>query len=323
MALIELNDVHFTYTGRKAEALCGVSLPFHKGETVFLLGASGSGKSTLALCLNGLIPHTNVGMFRGTVTIAGYETHTTPISTLSQQVGMVFQDPDAQSIMMTVEEEVAFGLENLCVPPHEMEERITLALSQMGLNDVRDAPVERLSGGYKQRLAIACALAMRSRILVFDEPTANLDPVGTREVFAAIKDLKRTGLSTIVLIEHKLDDLLDLIDRVVVLAPGGKVLVEGDPHVVFGEHAELLMEQGIWIPQVALLGHRLRKAGWKLEPLPITRNKAIDIWKHTPIKTSAFTGVPSPLMPLPAPVSSVGSAELDEVALSVRHLSFR
>ena len=286
-----------------------------------MLGASGSGKSTLALCLNGLIPHSHLGTFHGTVTIADYETTSTPIAWLSQQVGMVFQDPDAQSVMATVEEEVAFGLENLCVPPEEMEARIATALSQMGLLELRQVPVECLSGGYKQRLALACALAMRSRILVFDEPTANLDPVGTREVFAAIKQLKQTGRYTIILIEHKLDDILDVIDRVVVLTAGGKVLVEGDPHLVFGEHADLLMEQGIWIPQVALLAHRLRASGWRPGPFPLTRQEMLDAWKHAPAGTSSLKETCSSVMPLsPLPIASTN---LPVPAVEVRHLSYQ
>ncbi|QBD77885.1 ABC transporter ATP-binding protein [Ktedonosporobacter rubrisoli] len=321
MAFITLADLHFTYTGRRAETLAGVSMMFQEGETVLLLGASGSGKSTLALCLNGLIPHADLGRFAGMATVAGYETTSMPIARLSQQIGMVFQDPEAQLVMATVEEEVAFGLENLCVPAEEIKTRIDIALSQVGLLKLREAPVESLSGGYKQRLSLACALAMRPRILVFDEPTANLDPLGTRDVFAAIRDLKQTGLYTIILIEHKLDDVLDFIDRVVVLAAGGKILVEGDPRTVFTEHAELLTKEGIWMPQVALLAHRLHASGWTLEPFPLTHEEALAAWKHAPARTNSLSEVAcSPV--LPRTLLPISSVKQSVPAVEVRHLSF-
>ncbi len=272
--MIKVKDLHFKYVGRKAEALQGVNLLIRQGETVLLLGPTGSGKSTLALCLNGLIPQVMGGRMNGRVCIAGLDTLQTPISELTQQVGIVFQDPEAQFVTMTVEDEIAFGLENLRVPPEEMDGHIREALARVGMTRYRRRRVDALSNGEKQRLALATLLAMRPRILVFDEPTANLDPVGTREVFETITQLKRTGRYTIILVEHKLDELMHLVDRVVALTPNGNILTDGPPQAVFREQAEALLEHGVWMPQTALLAHRLRGRGVRLEPFPVTLEQA-------------------------------------------------
>ena len=272
--MIQVQDLHFKYVGRKAEALQGVNLRIRQGETVLLLGPTGSGKSTLALCLNGLIPQVMGGRMNGRVRIAGLDTRETPISELTQQVGIVFQDPEAQFVTMTVEDEIAFGLENLRVPPEEMDGHIREALARVGMTRYRRRRVDALSDGEKQRLALATLLAMRPRVLVFDEPTANLDPVGTREVFDTITQLKRTGRYTIILVEHKLDELMHLVDRVVALTPNGNILTDGPPQAVFRDQADVLLEHGIWMPQTALLAHRLRGRGVRLEPFPITLEQA-------------------------------------------------
>ena len=176
MFLIEIENLSFHYEGRETKALSKVNLSVEEGETVLLLGPSGSGKSTLALCLNGLIPHTVAGEMGGTVRVAGMDTRTAPVSELTRKVGVVFQDPEAQFVTGRVEDEVAFGLENLCVPPEEIDDYIEEALSRVGMEEMRRHPVDALSGGYKQRLALASVLAMRPEVLVFDEPTANPRP---------------------------------------------------------------------------------------------------------------------------------------------------
>ncbi len=277
-----------------------------------LLGPSGSGKSTLALCLNGLIPHIVGGYSRGQVTVAELDCNQTPVSGLAQEVGIVFQDPEAQFVTMTVEEEIAFGLENLCVPPQEMDKRIQDALEQVDMASYRRRRVDMLSGGEKQRLALAALLGMKPGILVFDEPTANLDPIGTRQVFDTIACLKETGCYTIVIIEHKLDDLMHLIDRVVALTGEGKVLADGEPHLVFDEQGEFLLEHGIWMPQVVSLAHRLSSRGLFLDPFPITLSEA----EHALLKVdSSFK-------------SNRNHAEIDTIdkvknlAIEVRDLSF-
>jgi len=274
VASIAISRLHLKYVGRKRPALSGVDLTLNAGETVLLLGASGSGKSTLALTLNGLIPHALGVQMEGSVAVDGLDTRRHSVAELAQRVGIVFQDPDAQFVTLTVEDEIAFGLENLCLPPAEMDERIDRALAQVELPHARQRRVDQLSGGEKQRIALAALLAMEPSVLVFDEPTANLDPLGTRDVFALIRRLKLSGHHTIVLIEHKLDELMQLIDRVVVLGAQGAIVADGPPRTVFSEYAGVLDERGVWVPQVARLAHRLRAQGITLEPFPITLPEA-------------------------------------------------
>jgi energy-coupling factor transport system ATP-binding protein len=246
-----------------------------KGETVLLLGPSGSGKSTLALCLNGLIPHLIEGHFKGHVLIEGRDTADTPVRELAQAVGVVFQDPEAQFCTTTVEDEVAFGLENLNVPPGEMYPRIVEGLRTVHLLEERAKRVDRLSGGNKQRLALAAILAMQPRILVFDEPTANLDPVGTQLVFSTIEELRSEGKHTIIIIEHKLDHLMHIVDRVIALGPEGRLLAQGRPAEVFGKDYEMLRAHGVWQPQVCELAHALAREGLRLRPFPVTMEDAV------------------------------------------------
>ncbi|MCS6773114.1 MAG: ABC transporter ATP-binding protein [Anaerolineae bacterium] len=268
--MIAVEQLTVRYFGRRAPSLSGVNLRFNEGETVLLLGPSGCGKSTLALTLNGLIPHSqDVAVFDGRVLVDGQDTRQTSPAQLSQRVGIVFQDPEAQFVMLDVESEVAFGLENLCLPLDEIERRVQRALAQVNLTSLRKASVWSLSGGQKQRVALAALLAMQPRTLVFDEPTAHLDPVGVREVFEMIAALKRKGQHTLVLIEHRLDELMPLIDRVVVLDAQGAVVADGAPSAVFNDHAEMLDALGVWVPQVTRLAQRLG-----VHPLPITLEEA-------------------------------------------------
>ncbi|MCS7323718.1 MAG: energy-coupling factor ABC transporter ATP-binding protein [Thermoflexales bacterium] len=268
--MITLDRLTVRYVGRKQPALADLSLTIQRGETVLLLGPSGCGKSTLALTLNGLIPHSqDVAVFKGRVLVNGLDTRTTAPALLSQQVGIVFQDPEAQFVMPDVAAEVAFGLENLCLPPEVIRERISEALSMVGMAGWEHANAWTLSGGQKQRVALASLLAMRPRVLVFDEPTAHLDPQGVREVFAVIAALKRRGEHTLILIEHRLDEIMPLIDRVVVLGAQGELIADGTPQVVFNAHFETLCDLGVWIPQVTLLAAQLG-----LRPLPVTLEEA-------------------------------------------------
>lgn len=275
MALIQFADLTVKYVGRKQPTLEAVSLSLNAGETVLLLGASGSGKSTLALTLNGLIPH-SVGLITaGAVQVGGADTQEAHVADLARQVGIVFQDPEAQFVTLKVEDEILFGLENLCLPPEQMDARVTTALAQVGMSEYRQRPVDRLSGGQKQRIALAVLLAMEPQVLVFDEPTANLDPIGTQDVFTLIAEHRRRHTHTIILIEHKLDELMHLVDRVVVLGERGAIIADGAPHVVFNDHAAALEAHGVWVPQVCRLTHQLYARGVTLETFPVTIDEAV------------------------------------------------
>ena len=273
--MIQIEALTVKYAGRKQPALRNLTLQVGKGETLLVLGPSGSGKSSLALTLNGLIPHSVAELLEGAVRVQGLDTRDQPVSELAQKVGIVFQDPDSQFATMKVEDEIVFGLENLRLDPASMDAKVDLALSQVGMQHARHRPVHALSGGEKQRVALAALLAMQPEVLVFDEPTANLDSMGTQQVFALLAQLKARGQHTLVLIEHKLDELMHLVDRVAVLDPQGELLVQGEPRFVFEEHGAELKRLGVWMPQVCLLAHALRQRGVTIPEFPITLGEAV------------------------------------------------
>ncbi|GIF71579.1 ABC transporter ATP-binding protein [Asanoa siamensis] len=271
----------------------GVSFDVHPGEAVLLLGPSGCGKSTLTLTCNGLVPQVVTARMDGAVRVAGRSTVDSPVPELAAHVAMVFQDPDAQVVMATVLDEVCFGPENLCVPAPEVRERAEDALRTVGLWDRRDDDPARLSGGGRQRLAIACALALRAPLLVLDEPTANLDPAGVEEVHALLRRLVATGAHAVLLVEHNLDTAVELVDRVVVLDGAGRPVLDGPVRPTLADNADLVAELGVWLPQSTLAALRLRDHGVDLAPLPLTPGELAAALDARP-------ALPPPLAP-PAP----------------------
>ncbi|WP_127794547.1 ABC transporter ATP-binding protein [Agromyces sp. LHK192] len=268
--LLALDRVGIRHDGAGAPTPDGVSLEVRAGEVVLLLGPSGCGKSTLALALDGLIPHAVPAEIEGTVRIAGLDSREHPVGVLSAHVAMVFQDPDAQVVTGTLLDEVAFGPENQLVPVAEVLERSERALRHVGLWERRHENPDRLSGGGRQRLAIACALAMASPVLVLDEPTANLDPVGIDEVYGVLRELASERDHAIVLVEHNLDAAVDVVDRVVVLDRQGRLVMDGPVREVLRERAHELLELGVWLPVSTLAALRMREAGVVLDPLPVS-----------------------------------------------------
>ncbi|QJW38240.1 ABC transporter ATP-binding protein [Cellulosimicrobium protaetiae] len=248
----------------------GVTFDVRPGEAVLLLGPSGCGKSTLALATNGLVPHVVGADLEGTVRVRGRSTAETTPPELSRDVAMVFQDPDAQVVTGTLLDEVCFGPENLRLPVDDVLARAEDALRRVGLWERRDDDPAVLSGGGRQRLAIACALALGSPLLVLDEPTANLDPQGTDEVYAVLRDVVACGDRAVLLVEHDLDTAVSLVDRVVVLDGAGRLVHDGPVRDVLGERAEELAALGVWLPTATLAALRLRAAGVRLDPAPLT-----------------------------------------------------
>ncbi|MFT4214743.1 MAG: ABC transporter ATP-binding protein [Microbacterium sp.] len=267
--LLRVQDLGIRYEGADAPAPASATFQVARGEVVLLLGPSGAGKSTLALALNGLIPHAVAAEMTGSVTVDGLDTAETPVSRLSESVGMVFQDPDAQLVTGTVLDEVAFGPENLRRPVGDVFARTEGALRRVGLWERRHDNPDRLSGGGRQRLAIACALAMGSPLLVLDEPTANLDPLGTAEVYAALGELIAADRA-VVLVEHDLDAVVGITDRVVVLDHEGRTVACDTVDAVLRTRAAELTAMGVWLPISTIAALRLRAAGWRLDPLPLT-----------------------------------------------------
>ncbi len=262
------------HIGRRAPALRDVSLEWAPGERLLLLGPSGAGKSTLALCLNGLIPHSVEAHWEaGRILVDGQDTRQASLGQLTRQVGLLFQDPEAQLALLEVDDEVAFGLENLGTPRSEMLRRVPAARTLLGLDPARTPPrLDQLSGGTKQRVALAAILAMGSSALVLDEPTANLDPQGTSELFGTLADLCRDSNRSLLLVEHRLDDILALIERVIVLDEHGAGALTGSPREVFQQHADTLDRLGVWVPQVARLGTLFPGA-----KAPLTIEEAADL----------------------------------------------
>ncbi|SDQ62247.1 ABC transporter ATP-binding protein [Microbacterium sp. cf332] len=268
--LLAVRDLAVTYEGSDVAATRGATFTVTLGEVVLLLGPSGSGKSTIALTLNGLIPQSVPAAIEGSVLVDGQDAATTPIPQLSTRVGMVFQDPDAQLVTGTLLDEVAFGPENLRLPVDEVLARAERALRRVGLWERRHENPDRLSGGGRQRLAIACALAMDSPLLVLDEPTANLDPEGIEDVYAAIGEIAASGDRAILLVEHNLDAAIGFTDRVVALDHAGRTVADGRVDSVLRDRAAELHDLGVWLPVSTLAALRLREAGYALEPLPLT-----------------------------------------------------
>lgn len=302
--LLAVRDVAITHEGADAATPRSITFTVAPGEVVLVLGPSGSGKSTLALAMNGLIPHAIPARVEGQVRVAGVDASASTVAQLSTQVGMVFQDPDAQLITGTVLDEVAFGVENLCLPADEVMRRAEDALRRVGLWERRAENPDQLSGGARQRLAIACALAMGSPLLVLDEPTANLDPAGIEDVYAALGDLVAAGDRGIVLIEHNLDAAIAFVDRVVVMDGDGRLVRDGPAAAVLREHAAELHSLGVWLPVATLAALRLRRAGWALDPLPLTPAELRAALEAEPAPHHARRPSPNP------PVSGAGDAAL-------------
>lgn len=268
--LLRVRELSLTHADAAHPSPRDVTFDIAAGEVVLLLGPSGSGKSTLTLALNGLIPHALPATMTGTVEAGGLDTATTHTATLSTRVAMVFQDPDAQIVTGTVYDEVAFGPENLLLPLEEVRARVEDALRRVGLWERRDDNPDHLSGGGRQRLAIACALAMGSPLIVLDEPTANLDPQGIDDVYAALTDVIAAGDRAILLVEHNLDAAMGFVTRTIVLDREGRVVFDGPAAEVIRAHAEELVAMGVWLPAATLAALRLREQGYRFDPLPLS-----------------------------------------------------
>lgn len=206
-----------------------VSLSVNKGDFIGIIGPSGAGKSTLAACLSGAVPHHYTGTFYGSVLVDGHDTCEVSLTDVSQVVGSVLQDIDTQMVASVVEDEMLFGLENFGVPHDQIEQRVSETLKTVGISDLRDREIATLSGGQKQKVAIAAILAMRPRVLVLDEPTAALDPASSTLIFETLREANRALGITIVVVEQKVALLSEYCNRVLVL-DHGQIALQGEPH---------------------------------------------------------------------------------------------
>ena len=271
--IIEFKNVDFRYADEAKDALNGLNLDFYEGQFTCVLGHNGSGKSTMAKLINALEYPTN-----GSVITYGYDTadekNEIPIR---RKVGMVFQNPDNQIVATIVEDDVAFGPENLGVPRDEIRNRVDEALKLVDMYDYRKHEPHRLSGGQKQRVAIAGVIAMQTNCIVLDEPTAMLDPKGRREVMNALLKLKNELGISVILVTHFMDEAVKA-DRVVVMNDG-KVELDGTPAEVFS-HIELLKSIGLAVPKPMELAVELKESGIDIKETPLTAEDFVKIFKE-------------------------------------------
>jgi len=253
--IIEIKDLWYTYPGRSEPTLKGINLKIEEGEFVLLTGPTGCGKSTLLKTLNGIIPHESGGIFSGSIKIAGTETGDSNQMELSRRVGLVFQNPDDQIFSTTVEDEVAFGPENLCFDREEIDKKVGEALRMVGMSGHRLSSTNALSGGQKQRVCIASMLAMMPEILAMDEPVSQMDPAGTQEILNTVRDLNRKLKITILLVEHRLHELAPFADRVVIM-DSGKIIFDQPASKAF-EHLDVFHRLGLRVPEPVEICHTL------------------------------------------------------------------
>jgi len=261
MAAIEAKNLTYTYPGGTKPSITDVSIKIEKGEFTLVTGPSGCGKTTLCRCFNGLIPHFYQGELKGKITVEGLNVVEHPIYELAKHVGLVFQNPENQLFALSVEKDVAFGLENLGVQREEMRKKVDWALNLAGIYDLRERAPHELSGGQQQRVAIATILAMQPEVIVLDEPTSFLDPLGAKKIFEVIYDLSRKLGITVVLVEHRLDLTARYADHIIIMDEG-KVVIDGETHeILSSEEARLI---GVGIPKATRLYQMLKKDGIEL-----------------------------------------------------------
>lgn len=277
MGIIKADDLVFDYIRRDeegnvenvTEAVDHVSLDVEQGQFIAILGHNGSGKSTLAKHINAILKPTE-----GKMTVDGMSTSEEDnVWSVRQTAGMVFQNPDNQIVATIVEEDVAFGPENLGVPTDEIWERVNKALESVNMTMYRGYSPNKLSGGQKQRVAIAGVLAMKPKCIVLDEATAMLDPLGRKEVMSAIIELNKVEKITVILITHYMDEAV-LADKIFVMDKG-KIAMEGTPRQVFS-HVEEIRELRLDVPAATAMAYELRKAGYNIPKDILTRDELVE-----------------------------------------------
>ena len=271
MKCIIVDSVSYRYPKGRDYALKDVNVEISEGEFVLIVGPSGSGKSTFVRLLNGLIPHYYGGEFNGRVVVFGVDTRERSVAELSKTVGIVFQDPENQLLTLTVEKEVAFGPENLGLPPREIRRRVEESLKTMSILHLRDRLPFELSGGEQQKVVVASILALNPKVLVFDEPTSNMDPLSAMRFIEAVRELHSRGY-TIIIVEHRLDLIVPYATRMLVFDRGRLV---GDGTIPEMLERGILEDVGVDVPRIPLTFKLLReRIGVKLG-LPLTIEDAV------------------------------------------------
>lgn len=277
MPLIELKDIEFTYRGSSNQALKGISLSIEPGEFVGIIGPTGAGKSTLCWVISGVIPQIILGKLKGSATVKGLSARKTPVAEISQIIGLVQQDAEAQLLMTDIEKEIAFPLENLRLPPEEIDRRLNYVLDLVDLKSERLRHPFYLSGGQKQRVAVAAALAMEPEVLILDEATSELDPIGAEEVHNLACSLKKQG-KTIIMIEHNIDELAKVADRIIVMDQGS-ILMDAPIREVLSR-VDFLQDMGIYPPQVTQTAYAMKQMGINIDRIPINIAEGLETFSR-------------------------------------------
>jgi energy-coupling factor transporter ATP-binding protein EcfA2 len=272
--IIKLDNVSWAYSRAKERALRDISLEIEEGCFIAVMGGGGAGKSSFCRLFNGLIPHSLEGKLTGKVIIDGIDTASSSVARLAKKTGMAFEDPAAQLFTESVYSEAAFALENLLFDREEIAVRVRQALEMSGLWDYRDYPPSVLSGGQKQRLTIAAALAMAEKLLVLDEPSSQLDPLGARETLSFIRDLRAQKGLTVVMTTVSGEEAAEFADKLVVLREGS-LAAFGTPGEIFADK-ELLASCMIDPPQVSEFANRMQEHGQPLPYFPVNLNEAAE-----------------------------------------------
>ena len=273
--MIELRDVWFRYEGSEDYALRGISLEIRDGDFVLLVGPSGAGKSTLLRTLNGLIPHFYSGEMKGVVLVDGVDTREVPVSALAKKVGLVFQNPENQLVTLSVEREIAFGLENMGVSRESIREIVWRTAKELEIEELLKKSIPQLSGGQKQVVAIASVLAMGASHLALDEPTSELDPASALTVAEVLRRINESG-RTLIVSEQRLDLFAPLANRAIVIAEG-RIIADGDPREVLA--SEKVLEAGVLPPRVIQIYLEASKAGLARGKPPIDVEECAELLK--------------------------------------------
>ncbi len=279
--VVIFRDFTFRYRDADEDALRDIDLCFERGGFYLVAGATGSGKTTLLRSMIGLIPHVYEGEYSGEVVVLGKDVRGTQISELARHVGYVFQNPENQIFMFSVERDVAFTLENMGLPPAEIKRRVEWALETTGIKDLRDKAPYELSDGQKQRVAVAGALASEPEILILDEPTSLLDPLTATTVLDFVEGLSKMLNLTVIAVEHRLELLLPKVDFIIALKDG-RVVLSGRPRRLFENEVNInrLKAAGIAVPPVVDIYHEVAKRGIKMEKPPMTVDELVSIIKR-------------------------------------------
>lgn len=277
-AIIKIRDLSYKPLGAADCVLKHISLDLHRNDLTLLLGPSGCGKSLLTHCLNGLIPHLEQGEMTGSVEVAGKDTRNHEVYEFASIVGMVFQNPDDQILALRVAGEVAFGLENQGLAHAEIVDRVEEFMRLLEISHLKDRLTFAISGGQKQRVSIASNLALRQQMLVLDDPTTDLDPIGKAEVVQTLGRLKRQTGNSLLIIEHDLNDLVELSNRAI-LMEDGQIVQDGDPLDVFARHYDDLSRLGVNVPQHMEIARALLRYDGATRQPPLCKDQAFELFK--------------------------------------------